>query len=140
MFDFYKSDFMGTVPLLRLPATSAETYEIGEALKVSSGSLTKCGTTDLPEFISAQAKTAGDSDVIIAARVNNATVWLVPLSAAGTSLKIGDRVPLSSSATEVTGTAGTGAAQIVEIHGTQIGDKVAVRFPDAIDVASSPGA
>ena len=58
MFEVDYRDNADVEPILHhLPVTAAEEYAIGEALVLTSGTLTKCGATAKPQYI-AQSGTA----------------------------------------------------------------------------------
>lgn len=112
-------------PFYQIPATAAETYVPGETLKINtSGTATKASGTDTPTYICQEAKTAVAGDMILATVVNPLQELEVQLSAAGTSLKIGDKVTIATSGTEVTATTTSGVFMITKIKGTAIGDAV----------------
>ena len=127
------SDIPATPPAEYLPATAEETYIVGEALKLNSGTLTKAGATDIPTFICAGQP--GEQGVPVY-RVQKTQTYDTTHSAAGTSLKIGDKVTLHTDGLQVTATTTSGVAEIVSLDGTAVGDTVTVRFPDVMTVKS----
>lgn len=108
--------------------TAGETVEIGEALALASGKLTKA--TGKPEFISMGVKAAADTDRKIGVcRVEPNQVYEVPVSAAPTSLKVGDKVTLHTDGLQVTATTSNGVVTIENLNGaTAAGDKLIVRI------------
>lgn len=113
-----------------LEVTDDEAVEYGEALVLSSGKLTKCGATTAPEFI-AMASVGEDDEKrrIAVCRVETNQVWEVPITAAPTSLNVGDKVTLYTDGLQVTATTTSGVVTIVDLNGaTAAGDKVVVRI------------
>lgn len=113
-----------------LDVTAAEAVSEGEALVLSSGKLTKCGATAAPEFI-AMASLSADATkrTIAVCRVEKNQVYEVPVTAAPTSLKVGDKVTLNTDGLQVTATTTSGVVTIVDLNGaTAAGDKVVVRI------------
>lgn len=49
----------GTIITDQILVTDAEAVSVGEALVATSGRLTKCGATGIPQFIAAQSTVAG---------------------------------------------------------------------------------
>jgi len=130
MFVPIKNDTGAPTPWEFLPC-GAITPKLGMALIQSSGNLAIATGTNAPKYISMIEKesacTAGDLIPVI--RVEPGTIYETELSAAGTSLKLGDKVTLhASNGLEVTATTTNGVAEIVEFLGTASGDKVRVRF------------
>lgn len=113
-----------------LDVTAAEAVSEGEALVLASGKLTKCGATTAPEFI-AMASLSADATkrTIAVCRVEKNQVYEVPVTAAPTSLKVGDKVTLNTDGLQVTATTTSGVVTIVDLNGaTAAGDKVVVRI------------
>lgn len=130
MFVPVKNDTGAPTPWEFLPC-GAITPKLGMALIQSSGNLAIATGTNAPKYISMIEKdsacTAGDLIPVI--RVEPGTIYETELSAAGTSLKLGDKVTLhASNGLQVTATTTSGVAEIVEFLGTASGDKVRVRF------------
>jgi hypothetical protein len=100
----------------------------GEALVLADGKLTKCGETVAPKYVAmGDAKAAGA--VIPVCRVESNQVYDVPVSAAPTALKVGDKVTLDSDALGVTATTTSGVVTIVSLNGaTKAGDIITVRI------------
>lgn len=128
-FLIHSTDDGRVLPWEYLPA-GAITPKVGMALIQSSGNLALATGTNKPTYISMReqdtALTAGD--LIPVVRVQPDTIYEVPLSAAGTSLKVGQKVTLATDGLRVTATTTDGVAEIVEIMGTAIGNMVRVRF------------
>lgn len=118
-----------TPPFQHLPAKEGEAYAVGEALVLNdAGEVTKCGATAAPRFI-CQGPSAENGTVPCEPVVPGIT-YAVPLSAAGTGLKVGNKVTLSDTGLEVTATTTSGVAEIVRLDpdAVAIGDTVWVRF------------
>ena len=113
-----------------LDVKSGEAVEIGEALVLSSGALTKCGATVAPEYIAMGAVAASATKREIAAcRVERNQVFEVPVTADPTSLKTGDKVTLHTDAMQVTATTTNGIVMVVALNGaTKAGDLITVRI------------
>lgn len=112
-------------------AKSATEIQVGQALALSGGVLVPvtAGTTK-PEFISLGYVSASAAKrEIPVARVNDEQVYEVPVSAAPTALKVGDKVTLTADGLEVTATTASGVATIVNLKGAAAaGDKLLVKF------------
>ena len=116
-----------TPPIEYRQATADEDVVLGEALvTASTGLLTKCGATAKPEFMAVGPQ--DEQDMVPVVRVQDYQVWRTQLSAAGTSLKPGNKVTLETDGLRVTATTTSGVAAIVELEGTAAGDGVRVRF------------
>lgn len=109
---------------------ASEAVEIGEALVLSSGKLTKCGATVAPEFIAMAALTAtAEKREIPVARVEKNQIYEVPVVAAPTSLKAGDKVTLHTDGLQITATKTDGVITVEDLNGAAaIGDKIIVRI------------
>lgn len=109
--------------------TASEAYSEGEALVISGGKLTKCGATVKPTHIALKSYSAGSADTsdIPAYRITPDMQFDVPVSAAPTTLKVGEKVTLDADALRITATTDSGVATIVDLLGaTAIGDKIRV--------------
>lgn len=116
-----------TPPIEYLQATADEDVALGEALvTAATGLLTKCGATARPEYIAAGPQ--DEHDCVPVVRVQDYQIWRTQLSAAGTSLKPGNKVTLETDGLRVTATTTSGVAVIVALEGTAVGDSVRVRF------------
>lgn len=116
-----------TPPIEYRQITAEEAVVLGEALvTASTGLLTKCGATAKPEYIAVGPQ--DEKDVAPVVRVQDYQVWETQLSAAGTSLKLGNKVTLETDGLRVTATTASGVAVIVDMEGTAVGDNVRVRF------------
>ena len=112
-----------------LPA-GAITPKVGMALYMNGGNLAVAAGTNKPQYISMcereAALTAGE--VIPVIRVYDDIIYETTLSAAGTNLKLGDKVTITAGGEQVTATTTDGVAEIVGIEDSAIGGKVRVRF------------
>ncbi len=116
-----------TPPIEYRQVTAEEAVVLGEALvTASTGLLTKCGATAKPEYIAVGPQ--DEKDVAPVVRVQDYQVWETQLSAAGASLKIGNKVTLETDGLRVTATTASGVAVIVDMEGAAVGDSVRVRF------------
>ncbi len=111
-------------------ATADEAISIGEALVLADGKLTKCAATTKPAFIAIGQVGAGDANRKIAVcRIESNQVYEVPVSAAPTALKVGDKVTLHADGLQVTATTANGVVTVEAINGaTAAGDTIVVRF------------
>lgn len=128
-FMIYSTDDGRVLPWEYLPA-GAITPKVGMAMTMSGGNLAAATGTTVPTYICMReqdtALTAGD--LIPVVRVQKDTIFETELSAAGTSLKVGQKVTVATDGLRVTATTTDGIAEIVEILGTATGDKIRVRF------------
>ena len=107
-----------------------EAVEIGEALVLTDGKLTKCGATVAPQYIAMGVKSADDEKrTIPACRVEKNQVYAVPVTADPTDLKVGDKVTLHTDAVQVTATTTSGVITVESLNGaTAAGDEIIVRI------------
>ena len=124
MFKLHTVGSAKTAPMEYYEGTTAENIVIGELLKLVSGKLTACAATDIPEFV---AVGNGKGTVIPVIRVMEDMEFEAPLSAAGTSLKVGDKVTTANALT-ATATTTSGVFMISQILGTAVGDKIRGNF------------
>ena len=124
---YVKSDLTGTPSAVLLPMKNAEQYTVGEALVVTDGKATKAGAAVVPAYICGETVTGTEDGSLTAYRVLPTQVWGGTLTADGTELAVGDKLTLAADGIDLTATTG-GAAEIVEIIGTAVGDEVRVRF------------
>ena len=113
-----------------LDVAANEAVAMGEALVLSGGTLTKCGATTTPAFIAmADLTAAAAKRTIPVARVASNQIYEVPVSAAPTSLKVGDKVTLHTDGLQVTATTTSGVVTVENLNGaTAAGDKIVVRI------------
>lgn len=110
--------------------TAGEAVAIGEALVLTAGKLTKCGAQVKPEFIAMGDKAAGAEDRKLAvARCAANQLYGVPVTAAPTSLKVGDKVTLHTDGLQVTATTTNGVVTVESANGATVaGDEIVVRI------------
>lgn len=109
---------------------AGEEVHEGEALVLTAGKLTICGATTKPEFIAIgdKAATAEDRKLAVARCAAN-QIYAVPVTAAPTSLKVGDKVTLDSEGLKVTATTTSGVITVEDLNGaTAAGDTIIVRI------------
>ena len=129
MFLNIKTDDGHVAPFEKLPC-SAITPKNGMAMVLSSGKLAIASGTTKPEFICVEehdAAVAADTLVTVV-RVDHDTVYQTTLSAAGTSLNLGDKVTIATDGLRVTATKTDGVAEIVYMDDTASGSMIHVRF------------
>lgn len=111
-----------SVPFSKLPASS-ESYERGEALKLSGGKLTKCGEGDSIEFISeGTKKIEKDGELLLVTPVVSDGVYVSYLAEDMESVNPGDLHLLDSG--KCVGAVGEGHIKILSAEGLKAGDKV----------------
>ena len=120
----------GRIPGFEYLPAAAITPKVGMALVANSGNLAVATGTTKPTYISMAERdgAVATGELIPVVRVQPDMIFEVPLSAAGTSLKAGQKVTIATDGLQVTATTTDGVAEIVEILGTAAGDKVRVRF------------
>lgn len=112
-----------------LEASAIGACKVGMALTLTDGKLAKATATVKPTYISMYQGTVASGDRIPVLRVLPDTRFKTQLSAAGTSLKVGDKVTIDTTGMLATATTTSGVLEIVQINGTGIGDDVIVRIP-----------
>lgn len=112
-----------------LEASALGACKVGMALTLTDGKLAKATATVRPSYISMFEGTVASGDRIPVVRVLPDTRFKTQLSAAGTALKVGDKVTIDTTAMLATNTTTSGVLELVEILGTEIGDSVIVRIP-----------
>ena len=112
-----------------LEASALGACKVGMALTLTDGKLAKATATVRPSYISMFEGTVVAGDRIPVIRVLPDTRFKTQLSAAGTALKVGDKVTVDTTAMLATNTTTSGVLELVEILGTEIGDSVIVRIP-----------
>lgn len=112
-----------------LEASALGACKVGMALTLTDGKLAKATATVRPSYISMFEGTVVAGDRIPVIRVLPDTRFKTQLSAAGTALKVGDKVTIDTTAMLATNTTTSGVLELVEILGTEIGDSVIVRIP-----------
>lgn len=111
-------------------ATSDEAISIGEALVLTNGKLTKCAATAVPQFIAIGQLGASDANRKVAVcRVESNQVYEVPVTAAPTALKVGDKVTIHTDGLQVTATTQSGVITVENLNGASAaGDTIVVRI------------
>ena len=112
-----------------LEASALGACKVGMALTLTDGKRAKATATVRPSYISMFEGTVASGDRIPVVRVLPDTRFKTQLSAAGTALKVGDKVTIDTTAMLATNTTTSGVLELVEILGTEIGDSVIVRIP-----------
>jgi len=128
-FEFVRAE-QDTAPIEKeLLATKNEAYVHGEAVKFSSGKLTKSGATEVPEFIYVGKNiTPTVSGVKIAVvPVLPEYEWATTFSADASALKAGAKVTVHTDGAQVTATTTNGKFQLLE-DGKASGKKAVGRF------------
>ncbi len=113
-----------------LEATANEAISNGEALVLSSGKLTKCSPTTKPTHIAMTdlAATATERNIAVY-RITSDMVFRVPVMAAPTALKPGDKVTLHADALQVTSTTTSGVVTVESLDGAiTAADELLVRI------------
>lgn len=113
-----------------LPA-GAITPKVGMALTQTNGLLAVAAGTTRPSYISMMESNAAltSGDLIPVIHVDDNALYDVTNSAAFTSIKVGDKVTISSDGMQVTATKTDGVAQVANIGDTPVGSTITVRFP-----------
>lgn len=118
------------VPVNKMLPCGAITPKVGMAMVLTAGQLGIASGTTKPTHICVEeheaAVTAGT--LIHVHQVEPDITFGVPLSVAGTSLKVGQKVTIAADGLAVTATTENGVAQIEKICGTGVDDLVHVRF------------
>ena len=111
-------------------ATDGEEIAIGEALVLASGKLTKCGATTAPQFIAIGKVGASDANRKVAVcRVESNQVYEVPVAAAPTAIKVGDKVTIHTDGLQITATTTNGVVTVENLNGASAaGDTIVVRI------------
>jgi hypothetical protein len=113
-----------------MPTVGGETYKVGEALKVTSGKVTKCSGDALVEFVSLADYEApsANSDELPCFVVTQDMVWEVATSAFSATTQVrGAAVTIDTTGTKVTATAASDGlgAKVFETRGAKAtGDKI----------------
>lgn len=131
----------GRIPAWEYLPCGAIQPQVGLALTMTSGNLAIASGTTAPLYVSMReedaAVTAGT--IIPVVRVLDSIVFETTFSAAATSIKVGDKVTISSDGTQVTATKTGGVAEVVWMDGTTAGSTVRVRFPGVVAAAAAGG-
>lgn len=115
MIKLYSVGSAKTAPMEIYDITDSEAVTLGEALVLSSGKLTKCAATSIPEFIAMAAGTGVEIPVI---RVMEDMVFETTFAADASSNAEGTLVTLHSDGAQVTATATNGVFTITKKLGS----------------------
>ena len=118
----------GHVPAFEYFPQNGMFIELGVAAIVRNNGISPTGGTVKPTHICMYQSNEPSNDYIPAIRADSGIVFETTVSAAATSLKLGDKVTLNGDGTGVTATTTDGVAEIVYIGGTAAGSVVRVRF------------
>lgn len=110
-----------SVPITKHPASS-DSFERGEALKLSGGKLTKCGAGDEIEFISEETRKTSEGDLLTVTPVAADGVYVSYLAEDLESVNPGELHLLDSA--KCVGALGEGHIRILSAEGLKAGDKV----------------
>lgn len=129
----------GIVPAYEYLPCGAIQPQVGLAMAVTGGNLAIARGTTVPSYISMREEGAAVAagTVIPVIKVRDHIVFETTFSAAATSIKVGDKVTISSDGLQVTATKTGGVAEIVWMEGTASGSKVRVRFPGVVAAATA---
>lgn len=105
----------------------ASALTIGTVCVLTNGLLVAAGGTTKPTHITLASGAAGES--ILAGRIEPNQVYETTVSASPASLKVGVKVTVGSTGTDVTATTTDGIATVVDLLGAAaVGDIILVRF------------
>ena len=126
----YQSQSASQPALEQVPCGAGTAYKIGMALSVSADAAAKTAATAVPEYICVANKIGAAGEFVQAIRVSKDDTYEAALSAAGTALKIGDKVTLDADGIRVTATTASGVAQIIGFKTKEkaAGDGVLIKF------------
>ena len=118
------------VPVNKLLPCGAITPKVGMAMVLTAGQLGIASGTTKPTHICVEEHEAAVAagTLIHVQQVEPDITFGVPLSVAGTSLKVGQKVTITADGLAVTATTTDGIALIEKICGTGVDDLVHVRF------------
>lgn len=126
----YQRHDASQTPIELVPCTAGTAYKVGMGLTVASDGSAKVAATSAPEYICVADKTGVAGESVQAVRVDTADTYVAKLSAAGTSLKVGDKVTIDADGIRVTATTTSGVAKIVGFTtaAKAAGDSVLIKF------------
>ena len=115
-FEFLRAENNAAPIEKELPATKNEAYVHGEAVKISSGKLTKASGADKPEFIYAGKNIASaiSGQILNVVPVLPEYEFEAPFSESGTARVVGDKVTIATNGAAVTATTTNGKFQLLE--------------------------
>lgn len=120
----------GRIPGIEYLPCSAIAPKIGLALIQTDGKLAIAAGENKPTYISMCQKQDGctDGELIPVIRVQPDMIFETSWSEAAASVKLGDKVTLSTDGEQATATTTNGVAEVIGSDGTATGDTVRVRF------------
>lgn len=121
MFSFKKSNMKPEVPVIKtLPTTASTTYNIGDALVLTSGKLVKATGTTVPQYICAcnYAAPAENPEDIAVYLIAPGMEWDTTFAADATAVGEGSKVTIHTDAAQVTATTTSGIVTILKKYGT----------------------
>lgn len=123
----YKTYGASVPPVETIPADSDLTYKVGEGLVITSNEAAKATGTTAPTHICVGPAKDGEVPVI---KMSKDDIYVAALSAAGTSLNVGDKVTINTDSIKLTATTTSGVAEIVGFAtaGKAAGDEVYFRI------------
>ena len=126
----HKYDQISSTPLVYLPKTAAEAFDVGEGVVITAGKATKVGATVKPTYICMGVSAAADTADIPAIRVNPDMEIGATLTVSGAALNIGDKVTIRTDGIQVTATTTSGVFEITGFStaAKAAGDEVYGRF------------
>lgn len=121
---------MGELPFEYLLLTDGEGASLGEAFVLTSGRLTKAGTTTKPQFIAVRTQAAEATSVtpLPVWRVDALQEWTTQSSATVAATLKGAKVTLNADGLRVTATTSSGVFEIDDTDGATTTSNVSGRF------------
>ena len=128
MFKYVRDNGGRYEPVIKtIPANTAVSYNVGDALIITSGKAAKATGANKPEYICATTGT-GLSEIAVYL-VLPGQEYKTTFAANGTSIAVGAKVTIHTDAAQITATTTDGVAEIIEKHGTgAAGTEATVRF------------
>ena len=127
-FMIKQDDFYTTPQVEYVEATAAESYEVGELLKLATGKATKASGTDVPVYVCNCKMTAAAGDQLQVIRLHKNHKLETTLQASGSLLKAGDKVTIHTDGLQVTATTSSGVLEVVQVIDPAAGGKIIVRI------------
>lgn len=114
MFEFHSTLDGRNAPQEYYLGTAAEAYAYGELLVLTTGGLTKCAATAVPEFVCMGTQAAENPVVtpIPVMRIMESDVFKTVFSADGSSIVVGDLLTIDSDGLRVTATTSSGVFKV----------------------------
>lgn len=114
----------GAEPFKYLPITADEAYTKGEALVVTSGKVTKCGATTVPQYICQKTIAANAEDLVPCVPVRETDEYEVYSTATIAATALGGKVTLHTDGLSVTATTTSGVFRLKKTDGETTNSKV----------------